>query len=243
MQQYLCLAIFIFTYLSGRAQATDTIYYDSKWNKTDQPELYHFYRTMSFDSVAKQYEIKDHFANKQVQMHGYFSSLKPEIRDGEFTYYSENGTITNKLVWIKGLVAETFTYDSFGKQTSHIIKKEYLETLTAEEKFAKYGIKEIDESPVYPDGNEALSIFLKENLRYPAEAVQQRIEGPIMIAVRIDRKGKLQSLKITVSGSPILEQEAMRVAELLPKKGWKPGHDKGETVDADYTIPFNFRLK
>ncbi|MDX3915364.1 MAG: energy transducer TonB [Pseudosphingobacterium sp.] len=243
MKQLLWLAIFGFTYHNSKAQSTDTIYYDKKWNKTNQPEFYHFYRTISFDSTANLYEIKDHYANKKMQMHGHFSSLNPEIREGEFVYYNPNGKITDKLVWIKGIIAETFTYDSLGKQNSHTVKNEYLQTLTREEKLAKYGIKEIDEIPVYPDGKEALPIFLKENLKYPDQAVKQRIEGLIMITARIDRKGRLQSLKIAVSGNTILEQEAMRVAGLMPKKGWKPGYDKGKAVDADFSIPFRFQLK
>jgi len=243
-QCILFTAFFTFSmYAMLHAQTVDTIWYNQKWEKTIQPSAYHFYRTIKPDTARRYYEVTDHYSNGQIQMHGYFTSLEPEERGGEFTYYNEQGIMTKKLIWIKKIVAEVFDYDAQGKQTGHTIKKEYLDTLTPEEKLAKYGIKHIDQGPQYPDGSERLAIFLKENVVYPTEAVREQIEGLVFVTARIDKKGRMQSINIVESAHPILDKEALRVASKLPKKGWTPGKDKGKLVEADFTIPFNFRLK
>ena len=225
------------------AQTIDTIWYNKKWEKVDLPSEYHFYRVIVQDTVQKRYEITDHHSNGQVQMHGYFSSLDPEIRDGEFNYYTEQGIKANKLIWVNNLVAETYAYDAAGKEMSHIIKREYLSTLTDEEKFKKYGTIDIDSLPVFPGGNENVNVFLEKHLVYPPEAVKANIEGLVMITITIDEKGRAKGLKLVKSMHPLLDEEAMRVVKLLPKKGWTPGQDKGKKVTAAFAVPVSFVLK
>jgi protein TonB len=47
--------------------------------------------------------------------------------------------------------------------------------------------------------------------------------------------------KVVRSIDPLLDKEALRVINLMPK--WKPGKNQGEAVRIRYTIPVMFKLK
>ncbi|WP_161889432.1 energy transducer TonB [Pontibacter russatus] len=224
------------------AQEADSIWYDKKWKETTSPEERFYLRTISTVAGANSFEVTDHYPDGSVQMKGYFSSIKPEVRQGEFHYFSETGVLTLKNIWVNNIVAETFSYDTTGKQTQHIIKREYLATLSPEEKFEKYGIKEIDKHPEFPGGQDSFLAFLSENMVYPSKAVQEKIEGRVIIAVTINKRGKLEEARILQSAHPLLDEEALRVAKTLPKKGWAPAQDKGGNISADFTFPVLFKL-
>ncbi len=177
-------------------------------------------------------------------MRGYFSSLKPEIRDGEFKYYNDSGALTRKMIWVNNIVAETYDYDvTTGKQLQHVIHREYLATLTKKEKFEKHGIKEIDKNPEFPGGDAEFTKFLTKNIIYPEQAKQNNIQGLVMVSATIDEKGNLKDVRISKSAHPLLDEEAIRVAKLLPKKKWIPAMNEGKNISADFSFPFRFSLK
>lgn len=85
-------------YFTGFSQ--DTTFLDSKWNKTVRS-------TAVYYTVIKKQGLKwlraDYFAkNRHLQMKGTLSSLRPEIRDGYFEWYFENGQLKHKGNYING---------------------------------------------------------------------------------------------------------------------------------------------
>lgn len=228
---------------TAKSQEADSIWYDRKWKETTLPEEHHYLRTIKPALEANNgFEVTDHYPDGKVQMQGYFLSINPEIRHGVFKYYSETGVLNLKNIWVNNVVAETIHYDSTGKQTQHVIKREYLATLSAEEKFEKYGITDIDKHPEFPGGQEAFSSFLSRSLVYPPKAVQEKVQGVVIVAATINESGKLKKVRILQSAHPLLDEEALRVAKMLPKKKWTPAHDKGKEISADFTFPVRFKL-
>src|SRR5688500_4466405 len=88
------LALF-FSAITTQGQSVDTIWFDRAWKPTNDSQLRHFFRTVKSAPNAI-YEVTDHYANGTVQMHGFYSSIKPEIKSGEFTYFTEKGVLQNK---------------------------------------------------------------------------------------------------------------------------------------------------
>lgn len=98
-----------------------------------------------------------------------------------------------------------------------------------------------DESPEFPGGVRECMKFIGQNINYPAEAQAKKIEGRVMTQMIIEKDGSISNVKIVRSVHPLLDQEALRVVESMPK--WTPGKVKGQAVRVRYTLPIKFSLK
>ena len=81
----------------------------------------------------------------------------------------------------------------------------------AKERKDKHFIKK----PKYPGGPSAMRKFIRENLKYPKEAQENKIEGTVTIKYDIDYKGKVIDTHI-ISGLGFgCDEEADRLVRLL----------------------------
>jgi antitoxin component YwqK of YwqJK toxin-antitoxin module len=71
--------------------STDTIYLDSKWEKSNKYD-YDYYRVLTKES-NDWYDCKDFWKSGEIQMSGQFSSLYPQTREKEFKWYHKNGNV------------------------------------------------------------------------------------------------------------------------------------------------------
>lgn len=87
-----------------------------------------------------------------------------------------------------------------------------------------------------------LSKYLCKKLRYPAEAVENNIQGDVYVQFIVSEDGNISDAKVVgekkLGGG--LEQEAIRLILEMPK--WKPAQLHGKNVKAYYTLPIKFRL-
>lgn len=105
----------------------------------------------------------------------------------------------------------------------------------------KTGVYEVVENmPEFPGGQATLMKYLAANIKYPADAVKDKIQGRVIVQFVVDKTGKIINPKIVRSVNPSLDQEALRVISGMPL--WTPGTQKGEKVDVKYTIPVNFNI-
>ena len=98
----------------------------------------------------------------------------------------------------------------------------------------------VEVMPVYPGGEAAWAKFLQKNLRYPAQAVDARIQGKVYVSFVVEKDGHLSNINILRSPGYGLDDEAIRVLKLVPP--WKPGIQNGRPVRVSYTMPFSFQL-
>ena len=99
----------------------------------------------------------------------------------------------------------------------------------------------VEEMPEFPGGDAALRKFIASAVKYPAEAQQKGIQGKVYINFVVTKTGSVTDAKVARGVDPSLDQEGLRVVNLLPT--WKPGKQKGENVSVSYTIPINFVLE
>lgn len=78
-------------------------------------------------------------------------------------------------------------------------------------------------------------------MKYPRAAVEQGIQGRVLVDFIIDAKGRVTQVKALRSSHPLLEEEALRVVKASPD--WKPGRIKGKKVPARITLNVEFRLE
>jgi TonB family protein len=82
--------------------------------------------------------------------------------------------------------------------------------------------------------------FVAKNARYPKEAKDSGIEGIVYVRIVISKEGKVIEPKVLRSLHPLLDNEALRVVQLLPD--WKPGTNDGKPVNVWFIIPIKFKL-
>jgi TonB family protein len=110
-----------------------------------------------------------------------------------------------------------------------------------EDKIAKSEILSVvDEQPEFKGGVSEMYKFIANEIRYPAEALQNGIEGRVFVKFVVDKEGKPRDFEILKSLGYGLEAEAIRVLKLMPN--WNPGKQNGEKVNVYFTMPIFFKL-
>lgn len=98
----------------------------------------------------------------------------------------------------------------------------------------------VEEMPVFPGGIEALMEYLGQNIRYPAEAHKKGTQGRVIVQFVVRKDGSIDNTKVLRSVDPLLDKEAVRVVNTMPK--WTPGKQGGKAVNVQFTVPIAFSL-
>ncbi len=75
--------------------------------------------------------------------------------------------------------------------------------------------KHFIKKPIYPGGRDALRKFISENMQYPKEALESRIEGTVTLKYTIDYKGKVTEAHVVSGLGYGCDEEAIRLVKLL----------------------------
>lgn len=97
-----------------------------------------------------------------------------------------------------------------------------------------------DKEAQFPGGNEFLKSFLKKNVYYPQEAIEKGIEGRVVVSFVVDKHGHISNVEVVQSADPLLDAEAVRVVQSMPK--WIPAEMDGKAVRSIFFLPVNFSL-
>lgn len=98
----------------------------------------------------------------------------------------------------------------------------------------------VEEMPEFPGGEAALLTFIAKNTSYPAEAVENNIEGRVVLKFVVKPDGSIGTIELLKSVDPLLDREAVRVVGTLPR--FKPGKQNGDPVSVWYSVPVLFRI-
>jgi TonB family protein len=85
-----------------------------------------------------------------------------------------------------------------------------------------------------------LQDFLCSEVIYPKQALQQGIEGKVIISFIVEKDGGVSQVKVKSSASPELDAEAMRLFKLLL---WEPATSFGQPVASENEFPIDFNIK
>ena len=99
----------------------------------------------------------------------------------------------------------------------------------------------VEQMPEYPGGMQALFEFISQNIKYPADAQKQKVEGRVLAKFVIETDGSISDIEVVKNAFPSLDAEAVRVIQAMPK--WIPGRQKGQAVRVKFVMPINFSLK
>ena len=82
--------------------------------------------------------------------------------------------------------------------------------------------------------------WLRNNVRYPAVAEENGIQGRVVVSFVVERNGSITDVQVVKSVDPSLDKEAARVVKSMPN--WVPGKQNGSAVRVKYNVPVTFRL-
>ena len=99
----------------------------------------------------------------------------------------------------------------------------------------------VEQMPEFPGGIKALLDYLCQNVKNPADAEKQKIEGRVIANFVVETDGSISNVEVFRPVFPSLDAEAVRVLSAMPK--WKPGMQSGKVVRVKYTVPISFNLK
>lgn len=98
----------------------------------------------------------------------------------------------------------------------------------------------VEQKPSFPGGDAAMCNWIAQQMIYPAEAINQGLQGKVIIELVVEKDGTITNVRIVRGKHPALDTEAKRIVKAMPK--WIPGRNNGTPVRVTYRLPVTFKL-
>ena len=99
----------------------------------------------------------------------------------------------------------------------------------------------VEQMPRFPGGEQALMKYLSTHINYPTMAMENNVQGRVVVQFVVTKTGKIGEVKVVRSVDRDLDKEAVRVCKTLPD--FIPGKMNGQAVNVWYTLPVSFKLQ
>ncbi|MFO7754416.1 MAG: TonB family protein [Bacteroidales bacterium] len=98
----------------------------------------------------------------------------------------------------------------------------------------------VEDMAQFPGGLPALKAYIYENLKYPAKAMSEGIEGEVVVEFLVNTSGRIEDIKVSGSTYEGFNDAAMDVFRNMP--AWEPGKQRGMPVKVKLHVPVEFKL-
>ena len=99
----------------------------------------------------------------------------------------------------------------------------------------------VADMPYFEGGEEGLLRYIGKKIKYPRQAVNEQVEGVVVVSFVVDRTGNITDATILKGLGFGTDEEALRVINEMP--AWTPGKQNGKPVAVRYTLPIRFTMK
>ena len=99
---------------------------------------------------------------------------------------------------------------------------------------------EVDVLPHFPGGELALYRFLSRQIRYPAQASRNRVEGKVIVRFVIEKDGTVSQPEVVKGIGYGCNEEAIRIIQNMPP--WIPGQKDQQAVPVFSSLAVNFKF-
>jgi TonB family protein len=99
---------------------------------------------------------------------------------------------------------------------------------------------QINQPPQPFGGSSWVREFICNEMQYPEEAMQNKIQGTVEVVVTVLQDGKTINYRIKEGISPALDEEALRISKLIL---FRPAIQSGSYIVQDAKIPVKFNIK
>ena len=92
---------------------------------------------------------------------------------------------------------------------------------------------------------EKLLEFIYKNIKYPAIARENGIQGMCVVRFVVEKNGSITDIELVRDIGGGCGEEAVRVVGLMNEMGerWSPGRQRGQPVRVQYNLPVRFKLE
>lgn len=86
----------------------------------------------------------------------------------------------------------------------------------------------VGQMPEFPGGTTKLVAFAKSKIKYPITAINDNVQGSVILIFTIDKKGKVTNKMIFKSVRHDLDSVCLKMLSQMPN--WKPGRLNGKAI-------------
>ncbi|HKK80499.1 MAG TPA: energy transducer TonB, partial [Phaeodactylibacter sp.] len=105
-----------------------------------------------------------------------------------------------------------------------------------EEKVFQY----VEDMATFPGGSKALMQYIANNIRYPAIARDNHIQGTVVLKLIIEADGSISEVELLRGIGGGCDREAIRLVKNMPK--WIPAQQNDRNVRVQVILPIRFKL-
>ena len=99
----------------------------------------------------------------------------------------------------------------------------------------------VEQQAQFPGGEAALLAYVAKNIKYPAIAVEQEIQGTVQLRFVVEANGSIGDVQVVKSLESHCDKEAIRVVKSLPR--FIPGKQQGRPVRVWFTLPVRYSIQ
>ena len=118
--------------------------------------------------------------------------------------------------------------------TSNVIE-EYIDKVSVPKNYVAP-----EKYPEFPGGLPAFFDYIKNNVRFPVDFIQNHNDDTVYVTFVIDQMGKVVDAKVAKGVMPSIDAEALRLVEGSPR--WSPGMMGARPVRVIMTLPIRFKV-
>jgi TonB family protein len=87
-------------------------------------------------------------------------------------------------------------------------------------------------------------LFLVNNLSYPAKAIDNDVEGEVVLALKVNKKGEVYGFYLSQKLHPVLDKAVIDCVKTMPVD-WRfiPATNMGQVASGEYHITIEFDLE
>ena len=141
-------------------------------------------------------------------------------KNGKLNFYWDNGTPRRNDVYSNGELISGTCYDKAENVITHF---------------------DVDMPATFPGGKDAMDNYIRTNLQYPKNSIQNNTQTTVIVNFVLDINGRINRIWISKSTDKELKTEAIRLVRNMPKR--LPELKDGELVASIQKVAINFSLK
>jgi TonB family protein len=159
-------------------------------------------------------------------------------RDGEWSVYFR-GRYTGKLMYDQGNLLWAKDTLQLKHENDSLAAGHEKDTIMIDDET----VTEVEVESGFPGGTTAWLNYLQRNMRYPDDAVRNRIQGVVIVGFVVDKQGHVAANRAYVHKSVeySLDQEALRI--IFSSPSWYPAIQNGKIVSSYKKQPIVFRFQ
>lgn len=230
----------------------DNIYaLDENWKGTDIKTARYLYHVKKINDTCWQWDT--YFVMGPLIRTEYYKDKDANIGHGQFYFYNIWGYIDSIHEYYNGMAEGTFYY--LNDTGSVYLEKKFHNgiltdsidklTISAQKKEIDKGKSKLDTmegvESMFQGKYAGWKKFLEKNLTYPERAINNKIQGTVIVQFIVDTEGKIQDPRIFKSVEFSLDEEALRIIQKSTQ--WIPAVQNGKKVKSYKRQPIIFQLE